>query len=71
MFNPPIGKLDKLTFTWYDITGAIIDNSDCEWSGSIQIVETMDVATIDSTIPKIDSKTESANLRTDSTNPKT
>jgi hypothetical protein len=78
MFNPPIGKLDKLTFTWYDITGAIIDNSDCEWSGSIQIVETMDVATIDSTIPKIDttipkidSRTESANLRTDSTNPKT
>jgi hypothetical protein len=67
-----------LTFTWYDITGAIIDNSDCEWSGSIQIVETMDVATIDSTIPKIDttitkidSRTESANLRTDSTNPKT
>ena len=51
-FNPPIGKLDKLTFTWYDITGAIIDNNDCEWSGSIQIVETVDVATTDSTIPK-------------------
>jgi hypothetical protein len=52
MFNPPIGKLDKLTFTWYDITGAIIDNNECEWSGSIQVVETIDVATTDSTIPK-------------------
>ena len=52
MFNPPIGKLDKLTFTWYDITGAIIDNNECEWTASIQVVEMMDIATTDSTIPK-------------------
>jgi hypothetical protein len=38
-FNPPIGKLDKLSFTWYDYTGAVLNNADCEWSGSVQIVE--------------------------------
>ena len=53
MFNPPIGKLDKLTFMWYDVTGVIIDNSECEWSGGIQIVESVDTATNDSTIPKM------------------
>ena len=40
-FNPPIGKLDKLSFTWYDYTGAVLNNADCEWSGSVQIVETV------------------------------
>lgn len=53
MFNPPIGKLDKLTFIWYDATGGVIDNAECEWSGGIQIVESMDIATNDSTIPKM------------------
>ena len=53
LFNPPIGKLDKLTFTWYDATGAVIDNAECEWSGAIQIVESIDTATNDSTIPKM------------------
>ena len=43
-FNPPIGKLDKLSFSWYDITGTLIDNVECEWSGAIQIVEKVDVA---------------------------
>jgi len=46
-FNPPLGRLDKLTFTWYDITGNVIDNSDCEWNAVIQIVENMDVAKAD------------------------
>jgi len=48
-FNPPIGKLDKLSFQWYDITGQLIDNAECEWSGAVQVVERMDVATADST----------------------
>jgi hypothetical protein len=39
MFNPPIGKLDKLSFAWYDVNGILINNSECEWSGGIQIVE--------------------------------
>ena len=53
LFNPPIGKLDKLSFSWYDVTGGIINNTECEWSGAIQIVESMDLATNDSTIPKM------------------
>ena len=38
-FNPPLGRLDKLSFTWQDLTGTTIDNSDCEWNAVIQIVE--------------------------------
>ncbi len=38
-FNPPILKLDKLTFQWYDIGGAIINNSECDWNAAIQLVE--------------------------------
>lgn len=53
LFNPPIGKLDKLIFAWYDRNGALINNDECEWSGSIQVVETVDVATADSSIPKM------------------
>ena len=49
LFNPPIGKLDKLSFTWYDIHGNPIDNSECEWSATLQIVERSDIATDDST----------------------
>lgn len=51
-FNPPIGKLDKLIFSWYDNNGNIIDNSECEWTATIQIVELSDVATSDSTAPR-------------------
>jgi hypothetical protein len=42
-FNPPLGKLDKLTFTWYDTTNTVIDNSDCEWNAVVQMVENIDV----------------------------
>jgi len=38
-FNPTIGKLDKLTFTWYNSSGVVLDNADCEWTGTVQIVE--------------------------------
>jgi hypothetical protein len=38
-FANPLGKIDKLTFQWVDVTGAIINNNDCEWSGTVQIVE--------------------------------
>ena len=51
-FNPIVGKLDKLKFSWYDITGQLIDNNECEWSGAVQIVEKMDIATDDSTVTK-------------------
>lgn len=42
-FNPPLGRLDKLTFTWYDTTNNVIDNSDCEWNAVVQIVENIDI----------------------------
>lgn len=38
-FNPPIGKLETLSFSWYNSSGVILNNADCEWSGSVQIVE--------------------------------
>jgi len=38
-FNPPIGKIDKLSFLWYNSAGVLLNNTDCEWSGSVQIVE--------------------------------
>jgi len=50
-FNPPIGKLDKLSFQWYDITGTLINNTDCEWSAVLQITESVMVATTGSTLP--------------------
>ena len=49
IFNPPIGKLDVLRFSWYDINGNLIDNAECDWSASFQIVERVDIATDDST----------------------
>jgi hypothetical protein len=43
-FNPPIGKIDKLTFSWYNSAGVLLNNSDCEWSGSVQIVEAVNIS---------------------------
>jgi len=52
LMNPPIGKLDTLSFSWYDINGNLIDNAECDWSATLQIVERSDVATDDSTAPR-------------------
>jgi hypothetical protein len=49
-FNPPIAKLDKLSFEWITSTGARLDNNDCEWSASLAIAEYGNTATIDSTV---------------------
>ncbi len=45
-FNPPLGRIDKLSFEWVDVAGAVIDNSDCEWNAVVQIVEKKEVAEI-------------------------
>lgn len=45
-FYPPLGRMDKLTFQWVDITGAVINNDDCEWNVVVQIVEQKDLAEI-------------------------
>jgi hypothetical protein len=41
-FQIPIPKIDKLTFTWTDIIGVTIDNSECEWNMVVQMVEEFD-----------------------------
>lgn len=38
-FNPPVARMDKLTFTWVNNTGTTIDNADCEWNMVFQITE--------------------------------
>ena len=45
-FYPPLGRMDKLTFTWVDITGATINNADCEWNAVVQIAETKDMTQV-------------------------
>ena len=40
-FNPPLLKLDKLSFVWYDTAGTAITNAECEWNAAIQLVESM------------------------------
>ena len=42
-FYPPLGRMDKITFTWVDVTGATINNGDCEWNAVIQLVEKRDM----------------------------
>jgi hypothetical protein len=42
-FYPPLGRMDKLTFTWVDTTGATINNADCEWNAVVQIGEKIDM----------------------------
>jgi hypothetical protein len=51
--TPPIGKLEQLYFQWTDANGTQINNADCEWSVTVQIVENQVRATTDSTIPAI------------------
>ena len=45
-FNPQLTSLEKLSATWYDNTQLVINNNDCEWSATIQIVENVRVASI-------------------------
>jgi hypothetical protein len=52
-FNPPIARLDKLSFEWYDSTGVLINNNDCDWNASFTITEYTMKSTVDSTLIKI------------------
>jgi hypothetical protein len=42
-FYPPLGRMDKITFTWVDATGATINNADCEWNAVISLTEKKDI----------------------------
>ena len=48
--NPPLGKLDRISFTLLDMNGNVLNNMDCEWNASLNITETLDVTTAKSTI---------------------
>lgn len=52
-FNPPLSRLDRLTFRWVDVNGQVVDNNDCEWSASLQITEQKNVQTTASTLPSL------------------
>jgi len=49
-FNPPISRLDKLSFEWLDSNGITINNIDCDWSLSLVVTESVVRQTADSTI---------------------
>lgn len=49
--NPPLGKLEQMYFEWTDITGAKINNKDCEWSAVLQITESHVTTAVESTLP--------------------
>jgi len=50
IFNPPIAKLDKLSFEWIKPSGMRLDNNDCEWNASLVITEYGSSQTLDSMI---------------------
>jgi hypothetical protein len=52
-FNPPLSRMDRLTFTWVDVNGNVIDNNDCEWSACLQITERRDIANADSSLARL------------------
>jgi hypothetical protein len=45
VYQTPIPKIDRLTFTWFDNTGTTINNNDCEWTMVVQLVESLDIVT--------------------------
>ena len=51
-FNPPIARLDKLSFEWLNSKGETINNNDCEWNASFAMTEFIIKQTVDSMIIK-------------------
>jgi hypothetical protein len=47
-FNPPLGKLETLSFQWVNSVGVQLDNIDCEWSCTVNLTEQKNEATADS-----------------------
>jgi hypothetical protein len=52
-FNPPLSRMDRLTFTWVDANGNAIDNNDCEWSACLQITERKDLMNADASLARL------------------
>jgi len=52
-FNPPIPRLDFMYFEWVDVTGATINNNDCEWAASLNVKEAKMKTTATSSQPAL------------------
>jgi len=52
-FNPPIPRLDFMYFEWVTVTGATIDNNDCEWAASLNVKEAKMKTTATSSQPAL------------------
>jgi hypothetical protein len=52
-FNPPIPRLDFMYFEWVDVTGATLNNNDCEWAASLNVKEAKMKATATSSQPAL------------------
>jgi hypothetical protein len=50
--NPPLAKLDKITFQLMDLAGNLINNADCEWNACLNISEVLDQPTAQASIIK-------------------
>ena len=50
IFNPVLGKLDKLHFQLVDQFGSIINNNDCEFTVTLQVEESIDQLTKSATL---------------------
>ena len=55
-YQTPLSKVDKLSFTWLDSTGTVINNNDCEWNAVIQLVEQITFVRVDSNVLYIPGK---------------
>jgi hypothetical protein len=53
--NPPLAKLDKITFQLMDLAGNLINNADCEWNACLNISEVLDQPTAQASIIKYNS----------------
>jgi hypothetical protein len=50
-FNPPLGRLEQMSFQWVDSSGNQVNNADCDWKAILQIEESVVQANVSSTLP--------------------
>ena len=49
--NPPLGRLETIYFEWVEVNGTVIDNKDCNWTASMNVVENISKADLASKVP--------------------
>lgn len=50
-FNPPLNRLTKLSFSWFDAKGVAITNRDAEWNMTVNLTEFIDIPLIPAKMP--------------------